>query len=737
MKTLALIAIITAGADPQPEIVLVDQGQPRCSVVVPDEATETVRRAAEELTAYVGRMTGATLSLVVESRAGAARRIDVGPTQKTLAQVPEGFAGDEERVLIRSGADGVSICGGGDRGTLFAVYRFLEVLGCRWLAPEPENERVPHRPTIRVGSLRIDTRPAFEWRLFSGRSQEEFERWGNKVGMNGLYTPEAAQRNGNAYYYPNAVPGVHAYAKIVPPSRYFETHPEWFPMLGGKRVPGEIHGKQLCVTAEGLADQFAANVIGIFDRDPACQLTSISPNDGYGWCECPDCTELDRKLCGGRTTQQGLNRARPFRGDRVFWFANEVARRVAEKHADKKLLVLAYVNYAEPPDTVRPLENVVPFLCHYAPADYSRPINDPASEPNRQFNASLTGWAEVTPELLIYSYLSKSQWWRLPRPVLWNFAADVNYFHSLGIRRYYCQSSLSDWALDGPLYYVIAKLLWDPSADPKAIADEWIEGMFGPAAQDMTLFFEAVDAAARVTGRPYAGRPQTQVPGLFDPELMDEALAAIERAERVDAERRVKRRVAEVARTFRYGYWMVRAIDAYDRYRSEFDPDAFDAAVACGRRALEHSKVPKAAEYVESWITSGRLIREMGVPAMGFGEAETKGGRTCWNSDETGPGDGANGWATFIIRTPDPSRPVVVELNVWGTSSLSSIVVNTAPDVWTRVAPEARLSRKEQWDTLVYKIPPSAMDLTRKAQKIGFGGGDSQVWIAAVRVLQP
>ncbi len=38
------------------------------------------------------------------------------------------------------------ICGGGDRGTLFGVYRFLETLGCRWLAPGAENEVVPSRP---------------------------------------------------------------------------------------------------------------------------------------------------------------------------------------------------------------------------------------------------------------------------------------------------------------------------------------------------------------------------------------------------------------------------------------------------------------------------------------------------------------------------------------------------------------------------------------------------------------
>jgi len=150
-----------------------------------------------------------------------------------------------------------------------------------------------------------------------------------------------------------------------------------------------------------------------------------------------------------------------------------VLHHLARKLPDKKLLVLAYINYAEPPDSIRPRPNVVPFLCHYAPADYSRAINDPASEANRQFNDLLKRWLKISPDLMIYSYVSKSMWWRLPRPVLHNFAADVKYLHGLGGRRYYCQSSLSDWPLDGPLHYVLAKLLWNPSADPDAIAREW------------------------------------------------------------------------------------------------------------------------------------------------------------------------------------------------------------------------------------------------------------------------
>ncbi len=731
-SVILALAFVSSTMASQP-LVLVDDANPRCWIVTPDDATPSVRHAAEELAAYLKRISGADVPIVDERQFDAGTRIDIGLTRRVRASLPDGFLDEEERVLVRSGPEGVVICGGSDRGTLFAVYRFLEMLGCRWLTPDPENEIVPRHSTLVVKDLQLDTKPAFQWRLFIGGRRAESEPWGVKAGFNGLYSPEAASDNGVCYYYPKDFDSVHTWYKIIANDPYFEKYPQWFSLLGGKRVPGDVHGQQLCVTAPGLADEFAANVIRVFDNDPKCRLMSISPNDGYGWCECPACTELDERLCGGRTTRQGLGAERSFRGDRVFWFANQVATRVAEKHPDKKLLVLAYVNYAEPPDTVRPHENVIPFLCHYAPADYARAINDPASEPNSQFNELLKGWVEITPNVLIYSYVSKSMWWQLPRPVLKNFAADIRHFHQLGINRYFCQSTLSDWALDGPLYYVIAQLLWDPSGDPDAIAAQWMDGMFGPAAQQMSAFYDAVDASIRKTGKPYSDNPPRDVPGLYDHELLDEALAAIGRAEQIPTDEPVRYRIAEVAKTFRYGHAMVQAFEEYDRFLETGDPEAMETAIACRDKAFSYRRVSDAVARTASW----KLNAEIGVPASGFGDAEAKGERRCWNSDETGVGDNAAGWATFIVRTADHQRSVTVEMDVWGESSFDGIVINSKKGVWNGVRPEKRLSGKPQWDTLVFHIPAKLLNPDRVGQTIGFGGADSQVWIASIRYRQP
>lgn len=721
-----------AWTDGEPPVVLFDGGQPRCTIVLPDAAGGTLRRAAADLAAHMGKMAGSPPPIVVEALAPQGPRIDVGRTSRCRAHWPDSFwgAGDEERIVIRAAADGIMLCGGSDRAMLFAAYRFLEHLGCRWLTPEPENQVVPSRPTITVGKLDIDTRPAFSWRMFKARDAS-MEAWGTKMGFNGFFSLEAAPVNGGCLYWPTNHVGVHQFAKIMPPRRYFAAHPEWYPLVQGQRVPCNADRGQLCVTAPGLADEFAANVAAEFGDDPACRLMSISPNDGYGWCECEACTGLDQRLCGGRTTAQGLGSTKPFMGDRVFWFANEVARRVGIKFPDRRLLVLAYVNYAEPPDTIRPLPAVVPFLCHYAPADYSRPIGDPASEPNRLFDGLLRRWVKIAPDLMIYSYVSKSMWWRLPRPILRPFVADIRHYRALGVHRYYCQSGLNDWALDGPLYYVIGKMLWDPNADPDAVATEWVSGMFGPAAEAMGEFYRAVDASVQSTGKAYSDNPKRDVPGLFERDHLDRAMAALDRAEAV-ADGPFAARVAAVAKTFRYGYRMIAAIELHHRFVGKGEPDDLRAAGDAGRKAMGYYKDADAKKFVASLD----IFTDMGVMAKGFGEPQELGGRRCWNSDETGPGDNANGWAELFVPCGDPARSLRIEIDAWGTSALSRISIHTSKAVWTPVSPTHRLSKQPGWETLVFDIPAVAMDPTRKVQHVGFGGADSQVWIAEVRAVR-
>lgn len=557
------VLIFTALSESLPaQTRIIDDGSAKCEIVVPSGGGGVaVQRAAAEVAKYLKRMSDADVRIVGEAEATHSIALHIGPTTVAQRSLPPDLNLHSERFVIQSVPEGVVICGGSDRGTLYGAYHFLEALGCRWLTHDPDDEVVPDRKSIDVPEMSVDSRPAFDWRLFKG-NQPHLEPWGLKLGMNGFFPPETASENGHALFLPAQASGVHTFSQLIPASEYFSSHPDWFVNANGMRTKNlaEIGG-QLCLTAPGLIEEFTSRVREVFDANPNCRVISISPDDGFGWCECPRCLELDRQLCGARAPRVKLLQEAPFVGDRLFWFGNEVARGLAESHPDHKLLMLAYVNYVEPPDSVQPASNIVPFVCHYVPADYSREISDPSSEANRQFNELLLKWRELSPNMMIYSYVGKSTWWKLPRPILQNFAADIKYFHAIGIRRYFCQSALAGWERDGPLYYVLTKLLWDPQANPRALADEWIKGMYGPAADEMATFYSCIENSVKKSGQHFCDDPPREVPGLFDRTELDLALQAIERAEKIAASARVQTRIHRVAEIFRTDYWMILSLE--------------------------------------------------------------------------------------------------------------------------------------------------------------------------------
>jgi len=703
-------------------LTLYEGGRPQCTVVVAADSSERVQAAAAELAIYLGRI-GGTAPEVAASAANGSVPIQVSCS---------GAGG--ETIRLAATPQGITIAGGSDRAVWFAVYRFLERLDCRWLTPEFDH--VPTLPDLAIEPFTLSTTPAFDLRTFICRTPERVA-WGMKLGLNGFVTREAAAQYGAM----ELGAQTHTYHQFIPTERWFATHPEWFPLIGGQRQPGGVHAGQLCVTAPGLADAFAEDVSKLIAANPTLEYVSISPNDGSNWCECEQCLALDEKLSGNRMADLGLGAPRKYVGDRVFWFANEVAKRVGPEHPNVKLLCLAYINYAEPPQTVKLEPNVVPWLCHYAPADYSRPIADHSSEPNAMFDGILTDWAKRNPNLLYYGYVSKSMWWRLPRPVLHNFVADLRHLHELGVHRYYAQSSFSDWVLDGPLYYVLAHLMWDPAADVDALADEWRNLVYGPAGPAMKQFDAAVEAAVKATGQSYSDNPPRHVPGLFAADQMDsadrhlaEATAAVAGQEPYAA------RVADVAKLFRYGREVIACLEDAAKFRENPDPALLASAREHGERSQQYGRHSEVKQFVESL----QMQSQLGVIASGLGEAETKGGRTCWNTDETGKGDGASGWMQFVIQVPDPARPVILEMDVWGASDQASIAINTggrglstkSGGVWTTIQPEPALNGQEAWQTLTYTIPVDALAPGRTGQRLGMGGGDSQIWLAAIRVRQ-
>ena len=80
-------------------------------------------------------------------------------------------------------------------------------------------------------------------------------------------------------------------------------------------------------------------MLALIEKQPDRTFFGVSQGDGFAWCQCDRCKALD--------AVPGVNMT-----DRLLDYVNHVARAVAAKYPDKRILTLAYTNATSPPRPV-------------------------------------------------------------------------------------------------------------------------------------------------------------------------------------------------------------------------------------------------------------------------------------------------------------------------------------------------------------------------------------------------
>ncbi|MBN2594247.1 MAG: DUF4838 domain-containing protein, partial [Sedimentisphaerales bacterium] len=219
-------------------------------IVIAEDAIESERYAADELAGFLQQITGAKFEIKAPPAAGQSRLL-VGPGAAKLAVVDfstEGLGSDG--IVIRTVGDDLILAGGRPRGTLYAVYTFLEEhVGCRWWSSKAST--IPIKPTLKIGQLNIRYVPALEYResfwfdAFDGD-------WAVRNKSNGN-SERLDEKRGGKHVYEGFV---HTFFPLIPPEKYFKDHPEWFSEIDGKRVHERA---QLCLTNEEMRAELVKN----------------------------------------------------------------------------------------------------------------------------------------------------------------------------------------------------------------------------------------------------------------------------------------------------------------------------------------------------------------------------------------------------------------------------------------------------------------------------------------------
>ena len=326
MLAMAGVLCLGAAAD---DFVLVENGLPQATVELRENPTDIETLARDELCKYAKLATGADLVAAT----GATRHVVLN----VRGEGPEGFALDVTPERVRLSATTPV-------GLLQGVYRLLQdYVGCRWYVGGEIGEAVPEAGTLTIPVGTDVERPSWPVRTFFLRADEEYW-WALRNGLNGWFSREFVDGLGTGVgddllYQQPGVGGFHAWFRILDPKEYRDEHPEYYALVGGRRVQGGIHSGQICTSNEEVINLIADKARTYFEEDPNARYYSIAPNDGYGWCECEHCMKLEAELGGPRPWRErpGLSVV----SDRQVQFANEVAKREAQQRAAEGTVVLA------------------------------------------------------------------------------------------------------------------------------------------------------------------------------------------------------------------------------------------------------------------------------------------------------------------------------------------------------------------------------------------------------------
>jgi len=492
-------------------LLLARDSQPLAALVIPND-NKTIQEVAVVLQRILEKISGAKIPIVVENTLDASSQhqtlVSLGATE--LAQKaginaadlqPEGYRlRTVNNMLFITGNDrgkGVTV-----HGTRNGVYALLERhFGCRWLWAGELGEVYPRKSTLILNPINEQDEPALEVHNLRnsypgafynnasrlpnhqhkaalarlGRSEESFVQ--KTTGSGTWFEAMALGQSFNLQY-------KHAYGTMW--DKYGKTHPEYFALQpdGTRNQSAAPHQARLDVSNDALIKTIAADIIHRFEKDADLASLSISPNDGgpTGFCMCEVCRRLDPpnappvtlNLGDGHRTDKYVSLS-----DRYVTFYAKIAEIVQKKFPDRKLGAYAYSAYKTPPLYATLPSNVI---VGFVGLGY---LGEEGRQNDLQ-NWDL--WTRAASHLMLRPNALGDG---LGFPVLYphRLGEDIRHCYQTGMMGGDFDSVQHNWAGQGLNYYVLAKLLWDPSQDIDALIKDYCDAGFGAASPAIQKYF--------------------------------------------------------------------------------------------------------------------------------------------------------------------------------------------------------------------------------------------------------
>ena len=453
-------------------VKLAQDSRALCDIVLSDSPSPVEITAARELKKHLDAVAGADFKIRKLSETPVNRAVVyVGDSRKTreifsglnFSQLPA------DTVLIKTSGGDVALCGHPERGTLYAAYTLLEdFVGVRWWSAQ--ESFIPRKTSVEIPSTDISYSPVFKTRealykiafdpVFAVRMKQN----GSTLTKMNFDRPVIAKEYGGCerlVLFRGRGSSFHSHYEILPPEKYFKSHPEWYGEVGGKRVPSN---GQLCLTNGEMAEEYLKNVKILLRENPDASAIQVSQNDWYNPCECPKCRAFEAAR-GGVCSATNIH------------FANLIGAGIEEEFPNVFIDTFAYQYTRRAPSGIAPRKNVLVRLCTIE-CDFLRPMTDAS---NADFARDMREWGALTKNLFVWDYVTNFRSYMRPHPNMRILAPNIKFFAENGAAGIFEQGDAFCTAGDFVRLrsWVISHLMWNPDADAEKLFDEFLYGYYG------------------------------------------------------------------------------------------------------------------------------------------------------------------------------------------------------------------------------------------------------------------
>lgn len=459
------------------EIKLTDNRQSDYQIVINQSANEIEHSAAVELQKYIREISATILPIVHDSTDEIKSEILIGKSNRTRKLIPDFKYQklENDGFSIQTIGKKLVILGGKQKGVLYGVNTFLEdYLGCRKYSANVSF--VPKSNSITIPQINDTQVPFIKHREthFPDPFVQEYSDW---------HKLDSRSDREKAWGF-----WVHTFNRLIPPEKYFITHPDYFSLLGGRRIPNG----QLCLINPEVYPILVNALKKSIQEKPGAQYWSISQNDNYNECQCENCLKSNQKYGASAGTML------------------EFVNKVAAEFPDKIISTLAYQYTRRAPVGIKPAKNVNIMLCSIE-CNRSQPIaTDRRSE---SFRRDIEDWGKLSDNILMWDYVVQFRNLISPFPNLRVLQPNIQFFVKNNVRMMFQQGCGGNIGEFSELRaYIIAKLLWNPNADVDAIMDDFLNGYYGAAGKHLRRYIDTMHDALEescdnldIYGYPYNG----------------------------------------------------------------------------------------------------------------------------------------------------------------------------------------------------------------------------------------